>query len=329
MPHRLWGCYSVADHLEHRAFVADLLLYDRLVIPVPTADDIARWKERWDPERQARLLEILGCFAEPLEWDFLLRREFNLAWSARRYAQNLNGLNALAAKHDYERPDYYRTSHGVIVSHMTDQVLKEQGNIRAIAVYAQPDRFNRDWELIGTPPFIRRVTRVRPGALREVTGFPLRDQHRLAKVVINRLVVPDEGKTDEEVLKRTVDLMFRAEVPKRRAAFHQLLASLTAEGLRDETIIGEIDDLLNAFNESIRRHSAAWRMRVAVQFVTTGMGVAALWAPPVRVATGPTTAVAEMAIRHRRERSEDQKTQVELDAATLLAEAQDALNGNR
>ncbi len=34
MARLLWGCYSVADHLEPRAFVADLLLYDRLVIPV-------------------------------------------------------------------------------------------------------------------------------------------------------------------------------------------------------------------------------------------------------------------------------------------------------
>jgi hypothetical protein len=293
----------VADHLEHRAFVADLLLYDRLVIPVPTADDIARWEEHWDPERQARLLEILGGFAEPLKWDFWLRRQFNREWSARRYAENLNGMNALVAKLDHERPDYYKTSYGVIVNHMTNQVLKEQGNMRAIAVYAQPDRFDRDWELTGTPPFIRRVLHVRPGALREATGSVPQDQHRLAKVVINRLIVPDEGKTDEEVLKRTVDLMSRAEVPKRRAAFHELLASLTTEGLRDETIVGEIEDLLNAFNESIRRHSAAWRMRVAVQFVTTGMGVAALWAPPVRVAAGPTTAVAEMAIRHRWERS--------------------------
>ncbi len=57
MARLLWGCYSVADHLEPRAFV---LLYDRLVIPTPSADDMARWEQRWDPERQARLLGILG-----------------------------------------------------------------------------------------------------------------------------------------------------------------------------------------------------------------------------------------------------------------------------
>lgn len=46
MVRRPWGCYSVADHLAERAFVADLLLYDRLVVPVPSDDDRERWEER-------------------------------------------------------------------------------------------------------------------------------------------------------------------------------------------------------------------------------------------------------------------------------------------
>jgi hypothetical protein len=69
MARRLWGCYSVADHLAPRAFVADLLLYDRLLIPTPAPETLDRSEERWDPGRQARLLEILGPFAERVEWD--------------------------------------------------------------------------------------------------------------------------------------------------------------------------------------------------------------------------------------------------------------------
>ena len=55
---RLWGCFSVADHLAERAFVAHLLLYDRLVVPVPSDDDMDRWEARWNPTRQAELLAI-------------------------------------------------------------------------------------------------------------------------------------------------------------------------------------------------------------------------------------------------------------------------------
>lgn len=52
MARRLWGCYSVADHLVERAFVADLLVYDRLVVPVPSDDDRERWEKAWNPTRQ-------------------------------------------------------------------------------------------------------------------------------------------------------------------------------------------------------------------------------------------------------------------------------------
>lgn len=46
MPRELWGTFSVADHLRERAFVAEILLYDRLVIPVPPDDEErGRWED--------------------------------------------------------------------------------------------------------------------------------------------------------------------------------------------------------------------------------------------------------------------------------------------
>jgi hypothetical protein len=33
----IWAAYSVTDHLAKKAFVADVMLYDRLVIPIPAA----------------------------------------------------------------------------------------------------------------------------------------------------------------------------------------------------------------------------------------------------------------------------------------------------
>ena len=55
----LWGTYAVSDHLRRRAFIADVLLFDRLVIPIPPPNDtkeLRRWHEMgWRPERQRRL----------------------------------------------------------------------------------------------------------------------------------------------------------------------------------------------------------------------------------------------------------------------------------
>lgn len=77
-----WGTYSVNDHLRPRPFVADVLLFDKLVIPRPATgkemnadaenrsheDQKERWRRKnWDPDRQRALLDILGEFDLAIE----------------------------------------------------------------------------------------------------------------------------------------------------------------------------------------------------------------------------------------------------------------------
>jgi hypothetical protein len=63
MDWELWGTFSVGDHLRRRAFVADVLLYDRLVVPTPPAsepEEEKRWVDMgWEPEHQRKLLDLL------------------------------------------------------------------------------------------------------------------------------------------------------------------------------------------------------------------------------------------------------------------------------
>jgi hypothetical protein len=80
-----WGTFSVRDHIKPRAFVAEVILFDKLVIPrpatnselyaegetTPAEDQKARWiRKGWDPVRQRELLDILGEFhlAVELPW---------------------------------------------------------------------------------------------------------------------------------------------------------------------------------------------------------------------------------------------------------------------
>jgi hypothetical protein len=71
MAMQVWGTFSVKDHIKPAAFVTDVMLYDRLVIPVPPDDgERARWeKEGWQPGRLDALLLILGDRAVPVKWD--------------------------------------------------------------------------------------------------------------------------------------------------------------------------------------------------------------------------------------------------------------------
>jgi hypothetical protein len=60
MPREVWGTYSVTDHKAPRAFIADVMLYDRLVLPVPMKGEWELWEQRqWAPDRLETLRKIL------------------------------------------------------------------------------------------------------------------------------------------------------------------------------------------------------------------------------------------------------------------------------
>lgn len=98
MARETWAVYSVRDHLTSYAFLTDVLLYDRVRVPVPSDDDRDRWvREGWHPERQARLLEVLGDRARPLVWDTDLREQWRSNYwaaqsSARQTTPNAFGM---------------------------------------------------------------------------------------------------------------------------------------------------------------------------------------------------------------------------------------------
>lgn len=291
--------------------MADLILYDRLVVPVPTKDDMDRWvKNKWDPERQAALLKILGPFAQQIDWTPDLRAQFKEKWSPREAAVHIDAA--------------YRMTRW-IVSNQLDKLKTEAelGDVRAVAVYTEPDRFDSEWQLAATPPFLRKARRVTPGLLRERGEIAPSRLQNLAKMIVTRLAIPNDGQTDEEVLERAVDLVSRSEVAERRSAFHRRIAELASGGLRDETVVGEFQDDLDAYNDAIQRHTRARTARVAVQVVTTSEAAAGLWAPPVALLSGPTAALGEAVIQRR---WSGDPAGPQFSAAALLAEAQRALS---
>jgi hypothetical protein len=79
--YQLWGTFSIWDHIKPGAFLAEVIMYDRLVIPIPPDPAKARNSEertfaaqlraRWEqPERMLQLLDVVRPVAEPIEWDY-------------------------------------------------------------------------------------------------------------------------------------------------------------------------------------------------------------------------------------------------------------------
>lgn len=52
MSRERWGTFSVKDHQRKRAFVAETLLYDRLIIPYPPNPEE---RKRWSEQKWARV----------------------------------------------------------------------------------------------------------------------------------------------------------------------------------------------------------------------------------------------------------------------------------
>jgi hypothetical protein len=71
MGREVWGTVSVKDHCSPNPFVREVLLFDRLVLPVPIDEkERKRWEtNNWDPSRLDRIREILGTQDIPAEPD--------------------------------------------------------------------------------------------------------------------------------------------------------------------------------------------------------------------------------------------------------------------
>jgi hypothetical protein len=102
--HQLWGTFSVRDHCRKGAFVAEVLLYDHLLIPVPPtpADGLTpeqaeaewnRWETQhhWQPRRQREILEILGDRARQIPWTAELQEQWESAMQQEFSAARRNG----------------------------------------------------------------------------------------------------------------------------------------------------------------------------------------------------------------------------------------------
>src|SRR5271165_2707828 len=58
---QIWGTMSVGDHMRPRAFIAEIGLFDTLVVPVPPPGGGGKWdmKDGWNGALQAELLGLI------------------------------------------------------------------------------------------------------------------------------------------------------------------------------------------------------------------------------------------------------------------------------
>lgn len=241
-----WGAFSVLDHKDDRRLAAEVLLYDRLLIPTPDDHDIERWRaEQWDPEGLKTKLALLGDdIVIRARWDQDSRADWARRFSDLRADQrDINAALQMTRRVLADNARNYRPT-GV-------------HQIEAIAAFQSADSFD------DTAPAMIGGTQA------------------ASAVIAHRMAVPDHADA-AEALKRALDLAHDDTFRHHRAAFHDWQRQALLAGQLPDDVVAEASRLVDAWNAHVARSARdiRWRRGYLVASIGAGaMGLAAGIAP--------------------------------------------------
>src|SRR5579883_3090177 len=139
-----WGTFSVKDHCGRYAFLPEIFLYHRLVIPVPTSDDERReWKQRhWDPDLQARKLEALGDLALPTRWGSEYRDHFD-----KQMARFKSRLDLEDMKREAREALAYQMTRRILAQNEPRPTIRGVSDFLYVSAYQSEADFQADFAL--------------------------------------------------------------------------------------------------------------------------------------------------------------------------------------
>ncbi len=237
-----WGSLSVADHVDTGALVANVLLYDRLVIPVmtdqPERDERAYWVERgWDPDLQQKRLDQLEALA--------IRRP----WDAARRAQFKTRAAALAA--EQSDVDHYHTTRSILAQEQIVEKLPGVDHVHVIAAYNSTDGLKQDFRLDDAPNALAAQ----------------------AFLLTRRLAVPDLDDV-EKALTLAIVLSRDEEFRAKRAALFEWQEDAAAKGIPPDAVVSHIAHMADAYNAEVRKAAKKVYWRLAFTVCGIGLGFA-------------------------------------------------------
>lgn len=299
-----WGTFSVRDHLGESPFVSDVLLFDRLVIPVPDASTTEFWRG-YDPVRQEACLKVLGVKTN--EKDGLA---LTVPWNAskrERFKSRMSTAAALATQQRTPDQAYYLDPF-----EMTRQLVKDEflpalptGVSKAwtVAAYASAHAF-RD-ETQATDPQRRR---------------------KLASILTHRFLAPTGADPKQELLKRAVDLATTDAFRMKRSKFYEWQEEVIEEGITPGKAIEEMEERLKAYNAAINAAFKVTLQRYAFTVIPISIALgAAIIAGPM---AGVVLAGSQGLVQLTRFYTLDRKPTIaggDLDAAAMIHDAQQTL----
>ena len=259
MSKQVWGTCSVKDHCDPRAFISEVMLYDRLVVPIPVDDnDRIRWTVNgWDPDRLDKVLEILGKRARTIPWDAEREAKWKKRYDAR--ADIAAGT-----------PDWAFAATRLV---LTEDLPRFVTGVQVVSNYI-------------TVPEMETEIGLRPAGDNEI---PLYGGSAVA-IIGHEFFVPDDPNwTYEDLLKEAVELSSDTDAElKRRAFWRWQREFFNDQGITDQSsldeAVAEMHDLIEREKERIRKKNIVTTLRYAMLAGSVTLG--AIGGPLTAVALG-------------------------------------------
>lgn len=264
-----WGSLSVDDHVDTVALVANVLLYDRLVVPVMTdqvdRDERAYWNSKgWNPDLQSQRLDELE--------DLAIRRPWS---AARRQLFRTRTQEIAAEQHDA----------GVVDSkHLTRMILAQE-------------------QVVDKPPGVHGVTVVAAynstASLKQDFFVSDAPDHISAQAYLlgRRLAVPDL-RSPEVSLREAIKLSRDPEFRTKRSDLFDWQDLAVARGWTPEEAVERISDMADRYNAKVKEAVGNVRWKFAFTIFGIGLGFAA--GGPVGAAAAATLSLIQFAMLDRK-----------------------------
>jgi hypothetical protein len=290
-------------------FVSEVLLYDRLIIPVQdtadqSPDELEFWK-KFDQELLMDCLEILKVKTEK-EDGLALTVPWNKA-KRERFKNSMSVAAALATQKRSPEQGYYADPF-----ELTRQLIKDEFRP------ALPPGVTKAWT-------VAAYTSTNAFREEKMAADPDRRQ-RLAALLAHSFLTPTEKDPHHELLKRAIDLAQTPEFHSKREAFYKWQEGIIEEDISDDKAVEEMKKLLLELDKATRKAFGNVDYRFLCTMIPIGLGTAdALLTDQ----TEPITlAAASGLIPFARFWKFDRKPVIEagdLDAAAMIHDAREVL----
>ena len=276
MTRQRWGTFAVADHLSTRAFITEVFLYNRLVIPYPPSpEERVRWKDnKWAPGLLEDCLDILNKadLVEQVEWTEAKKEEFKSHYQLARQVSYdaMQTTRLILAMNKDIPPDVWP-----VAAYPNPQTFAKEfaSDDKQEAAYPDPQTLAK--EFVSMEEIWRRLEKFQTEERQKRT-------ERLGWLLGHSFLVPsNELRNDLYLLREAVDLVSTDEFQEYRIKLYEWQDRIITDNTSDEDAIKQMQGYLKRYNAVAKKKG--YRMKEKFAYTVVAKNLVGLVPGPLAV----------------------------------------------